>query len=346
MSTPCPHCPEEHAEGAKFCSSTGRPLGGDPASASTAPEKGIYKLLEEALELYRTHARAFLFTAAVLLVPGSLISSCALSAVMAPVMVDVPSAKSTAERLARRGEELSHRLGEALDRQKDTVDTEVVRRTDEDAHELRRDADRLAHMALGGVMAEVLRLAGWALIALILYAFVFPLTYGALTIAVADRVLGGSATWREHWMLLFRRLGLLLSALLPAAVPLIVGYFCMVVPGLVLSLLFAFAAPVVLIEGVGGTAALRRSFLLVRADWLRTALMLTTFGVLNALAHWLVALFLPRGAIFFGRFLGDLLMLLVMPVPIIASVLLYFDLRRRVDGISDDKLRSELEALR
>jgi hypothetical protein len=269
------------------------------------PEKGVWDLMTEAIALYRAHARVFLMTAAVLMVPGSLVRSCAMSAVLSPAVVAI---------------------GERPD--------------------LAQDPERLARMAFGSVDAWLLELCGWAITALILYGLVLPLTHGALTIAVADRVLGGSATWREHWMLLFRRLGLLLSALVPAAALVMIGYFCLVVPGLVLSFFFVFVAPIALIEGVGGIAALKRSYALVRADWLRTALLLLTFGVLSNVAHWLAGLFVPRSAIFFGSFLGDLLLLAVMPVPIIASVLLYFDLRRKVDGLSSDRLRSELEALR
>jgi hypothetical protein len=301
-TVPCPHCGALHPEGEKFCSATGTALPPPPTAAPSRPERGVYDLMKEALELYRANARVFLTTAAVLVVPGSLVRSCATAAVLSPRIVDVAAPEG--------------------------------------------DAERLARMAFGGVTAGLLELAGWAITALILYGLALPLTHGALTIAVADRILGGTATWREHWMLLFRRLGLLLTAVLPAAALVMVGYFFLVLPGLLLSFFFVFVAPVVLIENVGGAAALRRSYSLVRADWLRTALLLLTFGVLNSLAHWLAALFVPRSAVFFGSFLGDLILLLVMPVPIIASVLLYFDLRCQVDGLTDDRLRAELESLR
>jgi hypothetical protein len=54
----------------------------------------------------------------------------------------------------------------------------------------------------------------------------------------------------------------------------------------------------------------------------------------------------PRGQIFVGNFLGDLLLMAVMPVPIIGSLLLYFDLRRKLDDLDEEGLRAELEALR
>jgi hypothetical protein len=293
----CPHCGDSHPEEEKFCSATGHSL-----TPRTVTDKGVWDLLREALLLYRANARVFLTTAAVLVVPGSLVRSCATAAVLSPEAVDISAVQG--------------------------------------------NADQLTRMAVGGVTAGFLELAGWAVTGLILYGLALPLTQGALTIAVADRILGGRTTWREHWMLLFRRLGLLLTALLPVAALKFLGYALFVIPGLLLSLIFAFVTPVVLIERIGGTEALRRSYALVRADWLRTALLLLTFGLVNSMAHWLAGLFIPRGAVFFGNFLGDLLLLLVMPVLIIASVLLYFDLRRHVDGLTDDRLRAELESLR
>jgi hypothetical protein len=352
MPVPCPYCGEQHPEGTKFCGETGRPLarsaGPDdlpspPSADYRGVDKGVWDLMKEALELYRAHARVFLLTAAVLMVPGSLVRSCALAAILGPMTIDGASAQQAALRLARRTEDLARSLERTADPR---ATDEGARPSSAEAQAVEREAGQLARMTLGGVAAGLLELAGWAITALILYGLALPLTHGALTIAVADRVLGGTATWREHWMLLFRRMGLLLTAVLPAAALVMLGYFCLVIPGLLLSFFFVFVAPVVLIEGLGGTAALKRSYTLVRADWLRTALLLLTFGVLNGLAHWLVGLFVPRSAVFFGSFLGDLLLLAVMPVPIIASVLLYFDLRRKVDGLTDDRLRAELAALR
>jgi hypothetical protein len=294
----CPHCGDSHPEAERFCSSTGQPL--VLPERTPGSDKGVWDLMREALQLYRANARVFLTTAAVLVVPGSLVRSCATAAVLSPGIIGVSPPDGR---------------------------------------------DGLAQLAFGGVTAGLLEVAGWAITALILYGLALPLTQGALTIAVADRLLGGRATWREHWMLLFRRVGLLLTALLPAAALEILGYSLFVLPGLVASLIFVFVSQVVLIERIGGADALKRSYTLVRADWLRTALLFLTFSLLNSVAHWLAGLFIPRGAVFFGNFLGDLLLLLVMPVPIIASVLLYFDLRRHVDGLTDDRLRTELETL-
>ena len=340
----CPHCGEKHAEEARFCPTTGKSIPLPVVTEQVRPfrqEKGVFDLLKEAMELYRAHAQVFLITAAVLFVPGSFVSSCAMSAVMAPVTGAAPAAQQAAERLARDSEDLARRAQEAAARgQAGQGDVE------QRAQRLGQDANRLAGAAVGGFMVALLGILGMAITALLLYAVVLPLTQGALTIAVADRIYGGNATWREHWQLLFRRMGLLIPTVLLLIVVLVPAYVFFVIPGLVLQFLFTFTIPVVLIEGVGGVPALKRSYALVRSDWLRTAIMLICFGILNAIAHRVGSLFVPSSALFFGRFLGDLLFLVIMPIPIIGSVLLYFDLRRKVDGISEDNLKAELESLR
>jgi hypothetical protein len=199
---------------------------------------------------------------------------------------------------------------------------------------------------LEGVGWTLVWLAGQALVALILYGLTLPLTQAALTLAVTDRLLGGDAGWREPWLWLGRRLGSLLSAAVPGALLLAAGFLLGMLPGFVLAFLFVFVGPVVLLEGTGGTAALRRSYQLVRSDWLRTAIMMLAFGLTRALAHGVADLLVPHGAFFAGHLLGDLLLLVAMPVPIIGSVLLYLDLRRSLDDVTDDDLRVKLETLR
>ncbi len=201
-------------------------------------------------------------------------------------------------------------------------------------------------MAAGGFGVYMLGLLGTLVTGFFLYGIIVPLTNGALTISVADRILGGNAGWREVWMLLFRRLGLLLSALVPAAIATAIGCMFFVIPGLVLAVLFAFVSPVVLIEGIGGRAALERSTTLVRSDWLRVALVLLAFGVVRAVAQIIGSALVAPGCIFFGSLLSDLVTMVLLPVPVLGAVLLYFDIRRKQDNFTPDRLRADLESLK
>jgi hypothetical protein len=303
--------------------------------------------LKEALALYRAHAKAFLITAAALFVPGSFISSCALSATLGPLTSQAATFEDTSQRVAERSVALSQRMEEQAKR--GALDAkalaEMARENQRNWQEMGQAGGGLAGM-FKKVLAIVLGLLGWAVFALILYCLVLPLTQGALMIAVTDRLQGGSAGWLQHWRLLMRHKGPLLSATVPAALLGVVGYFFFLLPGMLISFFFSFVSPVVLIEGLSGQAALKRSYALVRSDWVRVALLLVSFGVLNALAHGLAALLIPTGAIFVGTFLGDLISLVLMPVPIILSALLYLDIRRINDGATREKLSEELAALR
>ena len=151
-------------------------------------------------------------------------------------------------------------------------------------------ADPAAALA-GNLSVYLLGLLGMLVTAFFLYGIIVPLTNGALTIAAADRILGGHAEWREIWMLLFRSLGKLLSAVIPAAIVVTIGCVFFLIPGLVLALFFAFVSPVVLIEGLGGRAALERSTTLVRSDWLRVALVLLSFAVVRCVAQLVASVF-------------------------------------------------------
>jgi hypothetical protein len=347
-----------------FCPTTGRPVGdagpdigvraptptasGDQAAGAGAPaEKGVADILKEAYGLYRTHARALLMTCALLFVPASVIKSCALAAIVGPSLASATAIGWNANRSARELEASARALQQAY---RDHADAETLRRLQaENARNLEEIGRRGAEVmgtAMGSFTLFMLGLLGTLVTAFFLYGLVVPLTNGALTITVADRILGGAAGWREVWMLLFRRLGLLLSALIPAALLVAVGFVFLFVPGMILGLLFAFVSPVVLIEGLGGRAALKRSVELVRSDWLRVGLVLVVFGLIRALAQTLAHHLIPYSAVFIDSLFGDLLTMVLMPVPVLGLVLIYFDIRRKREGFTEDRLRSDLQALK
>jgi hypothetical protein len=310
------------------------------------PEKGVADILVEAFQLYRQHARALLLTCALLFVPASLVKSCALSIVLGPTLSAVGSVHDL-EALARNAESSRRALADAYDRGADP-DT-IARLQQENRRVLEEISERTisaTRRTFGSLGVAVLGLLGTLITAFFLYGIIVPVTNGALTIAVADRILGGRAGWLEVWMLLFRRLDKLLSAVIPAALLIAVGFLCLVIPGIVLAFLFAFVSPVVLIEGLRGRAALKRSIDLVRADWLRVALVVVVFAVLQLAAKLFAGLFVPHSAIFLDSFISDLFTMVMLPIPVLGAVLLYFDIRRKRDNFTDDSLRTELAALR
>lgn len=382
----CPHCGQSHPSDIEFCPLTGKavqaapssrglpmpdgrvPPPPPPSSSTAAPSsssserpsapmntppvdaegKSVLTLLNEAFDLYRTHAKALLLTCALLFVPASLVKSCALSAVLAPSITAAAYMSETAA-LGQKSAEASRRaFSESMKNGKldPAAVEEFSRQNARNLEELSRKSVAATGAVLGGFSLFMLGLLGNLITAFFFYGIVVPLTNGALTISVADRILGGSAGWREVWMLLFRRLGLLLSAVLPAALLVAVGFVAFVIPGIILAVLFTFVSPVVLIEGVGGRAALKRSATLVRQDWMRVVVVSIVFAVVTWFAQFLANLFIPSSAVFIWSFFGDLFALILMPVPVLGAVLLYFDMRRTREGFSQDRLRADLTALK
>ncbi len=351
--TPCPHCGELHAPSVAFCPKTGSDLGGAPRAAtlgldlgSGPSEKGVADILLEAWRLYRAHARMLLMTCAVLFVPASLVKSCALSAIMAP-----GSAAAAAVAAAQSGqsadlEAANLALQDAYQRHADEA---TLSRLKAEQARVRAEVERRRGLAVGEAMGSfilfVLGLLG-SLVTFFVYAVAVPLTHGALTIAVADRILGGAAGWREVWMLLFRRFVPLLTAVIPAAFITAFAFACFRALGLVAGLLFAFVSPVVLIEGLRGGPAIRRSVELVTSDWLRVALMIVALAAIGWLAELVSSFLVPSWALFVSSLFGDLVMLVFLPLPVLGMVLLYFDVRRKRDKLTDERLRADLEALK
>lgn len=318
-----------------------------PSEAPAPPEKGVADILKEAYEMYRLHARALLVTCAVLFVPASIVNSCARSVILGPTLTAGAAVEQSVRSAVPELEESTRALQDAYQRNADKatiarLEAEHQRRT----AEIARRTMQAAGAAVGGFTLFLLTALGTLVTSFFLYGVIVPLTNGALTVLVGDRVLGGNAGWREAWMLLLRRLGPLLTAVIPAALLVALGCVFLLIPGLVLALLFAFVSPVVLIEGLSGRAALRRSVELVRADWLRVALVIIVFGVIRWLAMMVASFLIPSTALFVGSLLGDLITMVLLPVPVLGIVLLYFDIRRRREGFTNDRLRADLNALR
>jgi hypothetical protein len=319
----------------------------DNPTPPAPPEKGVADILKEAWELYRRHARALLVTCAVLFVPASVVKSCAMAVITGPTIAAATAAGATAELQKNDLVNAQRALQEAYATHVDKATLEKLQADQRRVlAEIERRSMTAARAAMGGFTVFILGLLGTLVTAFFVYGVVVPLTNGALTIMIADRVLGGNAGWREVWMLLFHRLGPLLTAVIPAAVLVAFGFVMFVIPGIVLGLLFAFLAPVVLIEGLTGRAAMQRSAALVSADWLRVALMIGVLAVLRWVAEAVASLLVPSSALFVSSLVGDLVTMVLLPVPILGMVLLYFDIRRRRDGFTDDRLRADLEALK
>ena len=198
-------------------------------------------------------------------------------------------------------------------------------------------------------------LAGYAVIALMLSILVNAAIAYAVGMQYATGGVDVARCWSRAW---WRILSLLVLGVVSLALIalMFVGIALFILPGLAVIALMVYwsvATPAVVIEGCRPLESLKRSFGLVRRNWLRTfavwlLIILVTIGITTALT---IATGLPSGlledtgalATAYALVTGTIVGALTTPVGGIAGTLLYLDLRQRADEDYDvETLSSEL----
>jgi hypothetical protein len=306
--------------------------------------KPVGTILTEAFQLYQKNLFTLLVTCAVLIVPVSLAKSAAIAVMLAPTVAVEVAAKNTAELTRKTSEQIQRELQAA---QRDPKKLEQMSRDQQrEFQDLSRAWATTGTAAVGGLMPVLLGLAAMLLGILVLYFIAVPLVTGALTIIVADRATGGNAGPGQAYALLFRRLGKFITAWVPAFFLVLLGLLFLFIPGLIVGFLFLFVAPVVLLENVGGIAALKRSVSLVKANVPQVLIVWLVFVGIKIVTRIMAHLFIPSTAFFFNSLVEDVLLMFLLPVPIIGTVLLYLDIRRQADGLDAQGLRAGIDGLR
>jgi len=89
-------------------------------------------------------------------------------------------------------------------------------------------------------------------------------------------------------------------------------------------------------------AALKRSAALVKANVPQVAIVCLVFAAIRIVASIMASVFVPRSALFVGSLVQDALLMLILPIPILGTVLLYLDIRRQTEGLDDAGVRAAL----
>jgi hypothetical protein len=273
------------------------------SAAVSAPD-----ILTRALDLYRTHAKAFLIAAAIALGPIYLLHA-ALSAALIPASAMSSNMEDRSARIQARSQAMQR--GGMTAEDVSAIQAENIR-------------DATAAMAeAGGAMAGI----GLFLLSLVLLV---PLTLigtffatAALVPMVNDRAAGGNMTPGGAWARVGERAVPLIITSVLAAIAVAVGLIFFVLPGLILGFLFALAAPVVMLDDLAGVAALKRSAKLVMANLFAVVVVILALALLCAIARFIGGLFIPSRFVFLHTLISDAVSLVVFPLPVIGLVLLH-----------------------
>lgn len=205
----------------------------------------------------------------------------------------------------------------------------------------------LAPTAAAGVPAAanplsfVLGIAGFAMFAIVL----LPLCGAALVHNISASYLGENLTAAESYKRATPRLLGLLGTQLLSIIVIMIGYFLLIIPGIIFSLWFLVVVPVVMLEGRYGTGALGRSRELMQGNISKGFTLGLVVGILSfiigmvlgqaaALVPW------PHPAI--RTFFVNLLPALLLPIQTAPWILLYYDLRIRKEAFDLQMLSQAL----
>ncbi|MGZ6126391.1 MAG: hypothetical protein ACXWLR_15590 [Myxococcales bacterium] len=327
----CPFCSEEHPVTLDRCPLTGQQLRAPaPIEALPVREERVRfpALLAEAARLYRQNVMVFLLTASIAFVPFAGVQ--AWSALQfAPL-----AAVQQAMRINLQATQQHRRL--SADEQAE------VQRAMEAVHP---DRKRF--------------LLGIALMLMLVPLFVAAqiLSHAALVPLVGDRALGGDMGPGRAWLAVGLRAGAVLWTAALSTLATMIGFLFCLLPGIVAAIGFSLAMPVVLLERRRGVDALRRSWQLMRTEWPRvvglwliavvgmmavtSVLSIPFFRLFDDPGEGMLALF--SGWTFIGLQGVQLLVsMLLFPLPVIGTTLIYLHARREQENIPLAELQQQM----
>jgi hypothetical protein len=169
------------------------------------------------------------------------------------------------------------------------------------------------------------------------------LLLGALTRAGALATLGQPVDVDSSYRYAFSRLGGLIGLALLIALVVGVGFILLIIPGIIFLVFLAVAVPAFIVERLGVTGSMSRSWGLVRGQWWFTLLVIVVTALLTGVVSGILTA-IGRGNFFLYWIMSSIAQIITAPFTALVLVLLYFDLRVRHEGLTGDQLRGQLDA--
>jgi hypothetical protein len=178
-----------------------------------------------------------------------------------------------------------------------------------------------------------------------------PFLVAAITRAAADVYLGEPVGIGRTYRFALGRLHLILWITILATLATLLGLVLLVIPGIIVLVRLAFAAPVLVVEDLRGRKAIGRSWRLAKGHFWRILGTLVLAGLIVAIVAAIVSIpgelvvqGLGPGAWPISALVSAFASVLTTPFSMLVIVLLYFDLRIRKEGFDMEVMARELAA--
>jgi hypothetical protein len=182
----------------------------------------------------------------------------------------------------------------------------------------------------------------------LLLAIFLPLCVAALTENISSAYLGQNLSAADSYKRAMPRLGALIITQILAFIIIFVGYCLLIVPGIIFSLWFYALSPVIILEGLSGTAALGRSRELMKGNLGKAFGLAFLVAILSGIIAWVFGFVIGiipgvREMPMLLLFLQNLANTLLLPIQTAPIVLLYYDLRIRKEAFDLQMLASAVQ---
>jgi hypothetical protein len=198
--------------------------------------------------------------------------------------------------------------------------------------ELARDPD-----TDGGVATALLVAA----IAVAISVIIWSLLEAAILRAAAQATLGDPIDVEASYRWGFRRVGSVILVSLLVALALVGGLILFVIPGLIFAVMLSVSIPALIVEDRRGSAALGRSWSLVKGHFWHVVGVIVVAGLITGLISGVIGA-LGGDAWFLRWVFSSIGTIVTAPFTSLVAVLLYVDLRARSESLTAATLRSEV----
>ena len=163
----------------------------------------------------------------------------------------------------------------------------------------------------------------------------------AVSRAAAQATVGDVVDTESSYRWGFRHLGSVLLISLLAGLAIFVGLILLVIPGLIVIVMLCVVIPTLVFEGKRGTAALSRSWELVKGNFWHAAGTILLAGLIAGVVSGIPTAM--AGSNWFAYWiLSAVGRVITVPFTALVAVLLYLDLRARAESLTGDAVRAEI----
>ena len=168
------------------------------------------------------------------------------------------------------------------------------------------------------------------------------LLIGALTRGAAGALIGRDVDVSASYQYAFSRLGPLIGLALLVALVVGVGFILLVIPGIIFLVFLAVSVPAFIIERLGVTDSMSRSWKLVSGSWWHTLAVIFVAAIIAGVINGILTAI--GGNSFFGAWiLSAIAQIITAPFVALVSVVLYVDLRARHESLNATTLATDLD---